>query len=47
LATTCRYLSNIVEQDHRAIKRRCTSMLVFKSFDAFLACRQENGGVHD
>jgi transposase-like protein len=43
----CRYLNNIVEQDHRAIKRRCTSMLVFKSFDAFHACRQENGGVHD
>jgi hypothetical protein len=28
----CRYLNNIVEQDHRAIKRRCASMLSLKSF---------------
>jgi putative transposase len=28
---TCQYLNNIVEQDHRAIKRRCTPMLGFKS----------------
>ena len=28
----CRYLNNIVEQDHRAIKRRCASMTGFKSF---------------
>ena len=27
-----RYLNNIVEQDHRAIKRRCASMLGVKSF---------------
>lgn len=27
----CRYLYNIVEQDHQAIKRRCASMLGFKS----------------
>ena len=27
-----RYLDNIVEQDHRAIKRRCASMTGFKSF---------------
>lgn len=27
-----RYLNNIVEQDHRAIKRRCQSMLGLKSF---------------
>ena len=26
------YLNNIIEQDHRAIKRRCASMLGFKSF---------------
>ena len=26
------YLNKIVEQDHRAIKRRCASMLGFKSF---------------
>jgi hypothetical protein len=28
----CRYLNNIVEEDHRAIKRRCASMLGLKSF---------------
>jgi transposase-like protein len=27
-----RYLNNIVEQDHRAVKRRCASMLALKSF---------------
>ncbi|HUQ10996.1 MAG TPA: IS6 family transposase [Steroidobacteraceae bacterium] len=27
-----RYLNNIVEQDHRAIKRRCASMLGLKSY---------------
>jgi transposase, IS6 family len=26
-----RYLNNVVEQDHRAIKQRCASMLGFKS----------------
>jgi DDE domain len=30
---TCKYLNNIVERDHRAIKRRCASMAGFKSFD--------------
>jgi transposase-like protein len=29
---SCRYLNNIVEQDHRAIKRRCAQMLALKSF---------------
>jgi transposase-like protein len=29
---SCRYLNNIVEQDHRAIKRRCVTMQGFKSF---------------
>ena len=29
---TSRYLNNIVEQDHRAIKRRCALMAGFKSF---------------
>ena len=29
---SCRYLNNIIEQDHRAIKRRCDSMTGFKSF---------------
>jgi transposase-like protein len=28
---TCKYLNNIVEQDHRAIKRHCASMTGFKS----------------
>ncbi|MGH8137069.1 MAG: IS6 family transposase [Steroidobacteraceae bacterium] len=28
-----RYLNNVVEQDHRAIKRRCASMLSLKSFE--------------
>jgi len=28
----CKYLNNIVEQDHRAIERRCASMTGFKSF---------------
>jgi transposase-like protein len=28
---SCKYLNNIVEQDHRAIKRRCASMKGFKS----------------
>ena len=27
-----RYLNNVVEQDHRAIKRRCVSMLGLKSY---------------
>jgi transposase-like protein len=27
-----RYFNNIIEQDHRAIKRRCASMLGLKSF---------------
>ena len=29
---TCKYLNKIIEQDHRAIKRRCASMAGFKSF---------------
>jgi transposase-like protein len=29
---TCKYLNNIVERAHRAIKRRCASMAGFKSF---------------
>ena len=28
----CKYLNNIVEQDHRAVKRRTRPMLGFKSF---------------
>jgi len=27
-----RYLNNVIEQDHRAIKRRCAPMLALKSF---------------
>jgi transposase-like protein len=29
---TCKYLNNIVEQDHRAIKRRCSAMHRLKAF---------------
>jgi len=29
-----RYLNNLIEQDHRAIKRRCASMGGFKSFES-------------
>jgi transposase-like protein len=28
----CKYLNNLVEQDHRAVKRIVRSILVFKSF---------------
>jgi putative transposase len=34
MVRSCRYLNNIVEQDHRAIKRRCAPMLALKSFHA-------------
>ena len=30
---TSKYLNNVIEQDHRAIKRRCASMAGFNSFD--------------
>ena len=30
----CKYLNNIIEQDHRRIKRKCRPMLGFKSFQA-------------
>lgn len=30
---TNKYLNNVIEQDHRAIKRRCASIAGFKSFD--------------
>lgn len=33
LVRCCRYLNNVVEQDHRAIKRRCASMLGLKTFN--------------
>jgi transposase-like protein len=29
---TSKYLNNVIEQDHRAIKRRCASMAGFKTF---------------
>jgi transposase-like protein len=29
---TNKYLNNLIEQDHRAIKRRCASMAGFMSF---------------
>jgi hypothetical protein len=31
-ARTNRYLNNLIEQDHRAVKQRCAAMLGFKSF---------------
>jgi transposase-like protein len=31
-ARTSKYLDNLIERDHRAIKRRCASMAGFKSF---------------
>jgi transposase-like protein len=31
LVRSCRCLNNIVEQDHRVIKRHCAPMLGFKS----------------
>ena len=33
IVRSCQYLNNIVEQDHRAIKRRVSAMLGFKTFD--------------
>lgn len=50
----CRYLNNIVEQDHRAIKHRCVPMLGLKSFTTAaitlagieLAHRIANGSFH-
>ena len=30
----CKYVNNIIEQDHRRIKRRCRAMLGFKNFHA-------------
>jgi len=32
----CKYLNNIVEQDHRRVKRRCRAMLGFKRFRSAL-----------
>lgn len=32
IVRTNQYLNNVIEQDHRAIKRRCASMAGFKSF---------------
>ncbi len=29
----CRYLNNIIEQDHRSVKKRITAGLVFKEFE--------------
>jgi len=31
---TNKYLNNVIEQDHRAIKRRCASMAGFEAFDS-------------
>ena len=32
IVRSCQYLTNLVEQDHRAIKRRVSAMLGFKTF---------------
>ena len=37
-----KYLNNVVEQDHRAIKRRTRAMMGFKSFDS---ARKIIGGI--
>jgi putative transposase len=34
LCSTTKYLNNVVEQDHRAVKRVTRPMLGFKSFEA-------------
>jgi transposase-like protein len=34
IVRSSRYLNNIVEQDHRVIKRRCASMLALKTFES-------------
>jgi transposase-like protein len=42
---TNKYLNNLIEQDHRAIKRRCASMAGFKSIDnAAITTAAERGG---
>ena len=38
---TCPYLNNIIEQDHRAVKRRVNAKQGFRSFDG--ACRTIQG----
>jgi IS6 family transposase len=45
---TCPYLNNIVEQDHRAIKRRVNASQGFRSFHGALRTIQGiRGGSHD
>jgi transposase-like protein len=34
---SCRYLNNVVEQDHRAIKRRCAWMTGFRNAAIMIA----------
>lgn len=41
----CKYLNNIVEQDHRFIKRRTRPMLGFKSFKSFNSARATLAGI--
>ena len=40
--STCKYLNNIVEQDHRFIKRRTMQGLSFKEFES---ARRTLGGI--
>jgi putative transposase len=41
-----KYLNNVVEQDHRAIKRRTRAMLGFKDFDCARVILSGIEGVH-
>jgi transposase, IS6 family len=41
-----RYLNNIVEQDHRAIKRRINAKLGFRSFDGAWRTIQGHEAIH-
>ena len=42
----CKYLNNIVEQDHRAVKRKVRPMLGFKSFWAARCTLAGSAGMH-
>ncbi|OOR09933.1 DDE-type integrase/transposase/recombinase, partial [Bacillus mycoides] len=41
-----KYLNNIVEQDHRFIKKRIRSMLGLKSFDTAISILSEVEAMH-
>ena len=42
-----KYLNNVVEQDHRAIKRRTRPMLGFKDFDCACHSKRHRSHAHD